>query len=250
MVSYESILQLWQGFTIKTEADLELRLESFKVLFAFNSNKIENENTTYSDTYEVFDKGRVSNYTGDVTTLIEIQNQKRAYERLMHAWATKEPLTESLVLEFHLILTEGTYDERRLEQGEKPGAYKLNHYVVGIDEVGAAPDTVSQEVSELLNEITTTSITPNNVLKAASYFHAKFENIHPFADGNGRCGRLLLNYFLLLHSFPPVNIFEEDRIEYYQALNVFNESQDITPMQSFIEYQTIRTWEKTLERSK
>lgn len=250
MTNYKNILDLWQGFNIKTEADLELRLESFKILFAFNSNKIENVNTTYDDTYEIFDKGRVSNYTGDVTTLVEIQNQRSAYERMIKAWADKEPLTERLVLEFHQILTEGTYDERRVKLGEKPGEYKHNHYVVGIDEVGAAPETVAQEIIELLEEITTTAIAPNNVLNAASYFHAKFENIHPFADGNGRCGRLLLNYFLISHDYPPVNIFDEDRVKYYEDLHAFHESQDIEPLRIFIEQETVKTWEKTLERSK
>ena len=112
MSKYEKIGKLWQGLHIKTEADLEANLDSFKVLFAYNSNKIENANTTYEDTYEIFDKGKVSNYTGDVRTLTEIQNQKTAYHRLVKGVIAKEPLTEELVLEFHRIITEGTYDSR------------------------------------------------------------------------------------------------------------------------------------------
>ena len=56
-----------------------------------------------------------------------------------------------------------------------------------------------------------------------AYFHAKFENIHPFADGNGRAGRTLMNYYFLLHGHPPVIIYEEDRKEYYKALEQFDE---------------------------
>lgn len=250
MANYQDILKLWQDFRIKTKVDLELRLENFKVLFAYNSNKIENENTTYEDTYEIFDKGKVSNFTGDITTLLEIQNQKNAYGRMVEAWAAKESLTEELVREFHRILTEGTYDERRIEQGERPGEYKHHHYVVGKDEVGAAPETVTQEIHELLDEISTTAIASSNVLNAAAYLHAKFENIHPFADGNGRCGRILLNYFLITRNYPPVNIFDEDRVSYYKALDAFDEGQDIALLRSFIEFESIKTWEKALERSR
>jgi Fic family protein len=93
MSEYQKIVKHWQGLQIKTEADLEAYMDSFKVLFAYNSNKIENANTTYKDTYEVFDKGKVSNYTGDVRTLTEIQNQKTAYQRLVKAVIANEPIT-------------------------------------------------------------------------------------------------------------------------------------------------------------
>jgi len=78
MTRYQQVVDLWQGFKIESEADLEAHLDSFKILFAYNSNKMENANTTYDDTYQVFERGKVSSYTGDVRTLIEIQNQKEA----------------------------------------------------------------------------------------------------------------------------------------------------------------------------
>jgi Fic family protein len=250
MARYQDILKLWRGLPIETEADLDTYMDSFKVLFAYNSNKIENVNTTYEDTYEIFDHGKVSGYTGDVRTLTEIQNQKVAYQRMVKAVIAKEPITEELVLEFHRIITEGTYDERRVERGERPGEYKHHHYVVGINETGAAPETVSDEINELLDDINTTGIEAKNVLVAGAFFHAKFEDIHPFADGNGRTGRILLNYFLITHNHPPVTIHDEDRTVYYTALEAFHSAQDIKPLAEFIEQQTVKTWVKTLERDK
>jgi hypothetical protein len=76
---------MWQGFKIRTEADLATHLDSFRILFAYNSNKIENDNTTYDDTYEVFTNDRVTGYTGDIRTITEIQNQKRAWLRTLRA---------------------------------------------------------------------------------------------------------------------------------------------------------------------
>jgi Fic family protein len=249
MSKYEDIVKLWQSFNIQTEAALEAHLDSFRILFAYNSNKIENINTTYEDTYQVFDRGRVSNYTGDIRTLIEIQNQKAAYQYLVNSVIAKEPITESLVLEFHKLLTEGTYDERRVERGEKPGAYKQHHYVVGVNETGAAPEMVAEEIGELIDEIADADIESKNVLAAAAYFHAKFENIHPFADGNGRTGRILMNYFLMRHNHPPVNVYEEDKADYYKALDAYDTGLDIEPLSGFIEQQIVKTWEKTLDRA-
>jgi len=248
MSEYQDIVKLWQSFNIQTVGDLEAYLDSFKVLFSYNSNKIENANTTFEDTYEVFERGQVSSYTGDVRTLTEIQNAKVAYQRLLRAFATRESMTEGLLLEFQRLITEGTYDERRVERGEKPGAYKQYHYVVGALETGAAPETVAEEVGWLLDELNGAEIKASDLLTAAAYFHAKFENIHPFADGNGRTGRMLMNYFLILNNHPPVTIFEQDRIVYYQALDAFHSSQDLKPLREFLEQQMIKTWEKTLKR--
>jgi len=247
---YQKVVKLWQDFNIQTEADLAVHLDSFRILFAYNSNKIENDNTTYEDTYEIFDKDKVSNYTGDTRTLIEIQNQKRAYLRTLKAFGSREPITEQLVRELQLVITDGTYDETRLEKGEKPGQYKKHHYVVGISETGAAPETVQEEIVELIEDVEGSTVSGNSILTAAAYFHAKFENIHPFSDGNGRTGRTLMNYYLLLGNHPPITIYDEDRKGYYAALESFHTSQDLKPLREFLESQTVKTWQKTLERTR
>ena len=77
----------------------------------------------------------------------------------------------------------GPYDESRTERGERPGEYKRHHYVVRINEVGAAPETVAEEIGELLDDIASTDVGAADVLTAAVCLHAKFENIHPFAEG-------------------------------------------------------------------
>lgn len=93
------------------------------------------------------------------------------------------------------------------------------------------------------------NIEDKNALIAAAYFHAKFENIHPFSDGNGRTGRLLMNYFLLMHNHPPIVIHEEDRKAYYKALESFDEDIEIKEMVSFLTAQVEKTWENYLDRN-
>lgn len=87
--------------------------------------------------------------------------------------------------------------------------YKHHDYVTGKDEVGALPEDMEMELSELFNEMQGISI--KDILVASAYFHAKFENIHPFADGNGRTGRLAMNYLLVTHNHPPIIIHAEDK---------------------------------------
>ena len=137
-----------------------------------------------------------------------------------------------------------TYDTRRWQIGERPGEYKRHDFVTGRNEIGAHPEDVKEEMDELLEELT--DIPNEKALTAAAYFHAKFENIHPFADGNGRCGRLAMNYFLLIHNHPPITIHEEDRKSYYSALESWDTVQDLSPLVTFLKEQTVKTWVKRI----
>lgn len=143
-------------------------------------------------------------------------------------------------------INRNTYDTRRWQLGERPGEYKRHDYVTGKEEIGASPEDVSEEMDELLSELT--DITNRDALTAAAYFHAKFENIHPFADGNGRVGRLAMNYFLIMHNHPPIIIHEEDRKDYYTSLEEWDTRQDLAPLRDFLKKQTERTWSKQIAR--
>ncbi len=125
-----------------------------------------------------------------------------------------------------------TYDAVIWHKGERTGTYKLGYYVTGKDEIGALPEDVHDEINELLEQLR--EVDNKNALTAAAYFHVKFENIHPFADGNGRTGRLAMNYFLVLHNHPPITIYEEDRNEYFSALEAWDKAQSLEPMQKFL----------------
>ena len=247
MSRYEDIVSLWKSQGVRSEADIDRSLDNFRILFAYNSGKIENEAITYSDTREVFENGRVLNYTGLPRTLFELSNQKMCYEYLKPMIAAKEPITLALVKETHAVLTGGTYDERRyVELGERPGEFKKHGYVTGIAEVGSVPEDVEGDLTELLGELV--DFDDSQMMKAAAYFHARFEYIHPFADGNGRVGRTLLNYFFMINDHPPLVIHDEDKAAYYDALAAYDSTEDLEPMMSFLTEQLERTWAKSLKR--
>ena len=247
MDAYEAAVTLWKQRTIENDAQLAEALNGHSIAFAYHSGKIENAQITYHDTREIFEHDGVTAYTGDLRTLFEIRNAKEANELFLSAFGEKRPLDETLVKEIHLRLTQNTYDTRRYRLGERPGTFKKHDYVTGKEEIGAAPEDVREELSELLSEIQ--EFPDDRALTAAAYFHAKFENIHPFADGNGRTGRLLMNYLLVTHSHPPIVIHEEDRRAYFDALEAWDRAQDLAPLTAFLKEQTAKTWKKQVERA-
>ena len=247
MTNYEKALALWRQKNIRTDAELAEALNGHSIAFAYHSGKIENERVTYNDTREIFEHDGVTAYTGDLRTLFELRNAKEANELFLTAFQSKRPLDETFIRELQLQLTHGTYDTRRWQLGERPGEYKHHDYVTGKGEVGAAPEDVAEEMAELLEELQ--DIGSEDILTAAAYFHAKFENIHPFADGNGRTGRMAMNYLLVLHDHPPIIIHEEDRKDYYAALEVWDSRQELAPLRSFLQIQTEKTWEKQITRA-
>ena len=247
MDGYKKAVALWQEKSITNDAELAEALNGHSIAFAYHSGRIENENITYHDTREIFEHDGVTSYTGDLRTLFEIRNAKEAYELFLTAFRDRRPLDEGLVKEFQQKLTQNTYDTRRYQLEERPGEYKLHDYVTGREEVGAPPEDVAEEMNELLSELT--GIPDGKALTAAAYFHAKFENIHPFADGNGRAGRLAMNYFLALHNHPPITIHEENRKNYYEALEAWDTCQDLEPLCAFLRRQTAKTWEKQTVRA-
>ena len=248
MTTYEKALAFWKSKNVQTDAELSEALNGHSIAFAYHSGKIENDRITYRDTREIFEHDGVTGYTGDLRTLFEIRNAKEAYELFLCAFRDKRPLDEVFIRDLQYQLTQSTYDTRRWQLGERPGEYKHHDYVTGQSEVGAAPEDVTAEMAELLEELQ--DIVPDNALTAAAYFHAKFENIHPFADGNGRVGRLAMNYFLVLHGHPPIVIHEEDRRAYYEALEAWDERHDLAPLQAFLRAQAEKTWEKQAARMK
>lgn len=257
---YEQAVRFWRREPVRSESDLDARLDNFRILFAYNSGRIENREISLHDTREIFENGKVLNYTGDPRALFEQQNQKMCYEFLKPKICAGEPLTVELILETHAILTAGSYDERRfLERGERPGSFKRHDYITGREEVGSPPERVEQDLRALLAELYDQpepdgqhSEAPKGgaerTLIRGAYFHAAFEFIHPFADGNGRVGRTLLNYYLMTNEHPPLILYDEDKAEYYAALEAYDRDEDLQPMILLLKSQTAKTWHKSAGR--
>lgn len=240
-MNYQNIIEEWKKLNIRTVKDLEDRLENFRILFAYHSGVIENPEITYHNTREIFENGKVVNFTGDTRTVFEMQNQKICFDFLKEHIIAKDPLTPELIRSIHKNLCTGCYDERRYQRGERPGEYKKHDYVVG-DNQGALPEEVAGEIEELCDELQEIPDKGDNILKAAAYLHCKFENTHPFADGNGRVGRTLMNYFLMIHDIPPIIVYNEHKDQYYRALGHYDKTGDISDFVDYMKGEMEATW--------
>jgi Fic family protein len=242
---HREVVELWQSYKIVSTADLDQYLASFRILFAFHSGRIENEDVTYHDTREIFENGKVINYTGNPRAVFEQQNQKLCYGFLKEKIVNKEPPGMELVKEVHRILSSGTYDEHRyIANEERPGEFRKHDYVTGVRKVGSAAEQVVDDLMSLIAEVN--AYGGKDVLKAAAYFHAMFEFIYPFADGNGRVGRTLMNYYLMTRNHPPLIVYGEDKQMYYECLQKYDEVEELDPLYEFLKYETEKTWKKTL----
>ena len=113
---YERICRDWISNEIRSAEDLDVLLHNYRILFAYNSNVIENPQTTIHDTREIFENGKVINYTGDLRTLFEIENQKICYDYLKDYIIRREPLSPELICSIHKKLMAKCYDESRYQR--------------------------------------------------------------------------------------------------------------------------------------
>lgn len=271
-ITYEAVVEKWKKRQVDSVNVLDAVLSDYRILFAYHSNKIEHAGVSLHETREIFENGKVINYTGDLRALFETEDQKVCYDFLKDKIIAREPVTPKLILETHEKLCHGCYDEARWSQGERPGTWKKHFYGVGMD-VGVSPEDVPEEINFIcgqLAELTerekagderseteepftrksgaeeaaagVTKLTDDQIVTAASYFHCNLESIHPFADGNGRVGRTLLNYILMVNGLPPTVLFDEDKKLYYEALAVFDHSDRLDGFAAFVKEQTVKTW--------
>ena len=245
-MSFDEIVKWWQDQNVRTSDDLEAVLDNFKIVFACNSNGIEGSTVDYHTTREVFEGNALSNFNGTARDIFETQNQKYAFEYFAKCFGNNVAISAEMIKKLHSIMMYGCYDEIRWKKGERPGQFKKGDYCIGIDSVGSYPDEVEGDIQELLNEMQENE-GADGILTKAAYLHVCFETIHPFADGNGRVGRTLMNYYLIQHNYPPVVIFNEDKEIYYLALEVYCKTGKLSGVIKFLQEQMVKTWDRKIE---
>ena len=186
-----------------------------QIEMTYNSNHIEGSRLTHDQTRYIYETKTIgiSEESINVDDIIETSNHFRCVDLAIESANYK--LTEALIKQFHFILKSGTSDSR------KPW-FKIGDYKMIDNEVGGGntcPVTeVKQRMIELLkNYNSKTNITINDIIE----FHYEFEKIHPFQDGNGRVGRLIMLKECLKHNIVPVIINEELKLFYYRGLKEY-----------------------------
>lgn len=189
-----------------------------QIELAFNSNHIEGSQLTHDQTryiYETNTIGFEDNPTIKVDDIIETTNHFTAFDFLLDS--IQDDLNETWIKEIHAILKRGTSDSRK--SWFQVGDYKLYPNEVGGRET-TLPEYVESDIQELLRNYHALSPTSfEDILD----FHVRFERIHPFQDGNGRVGRLILFKECLKHGHVPFIIGDDMKYFYYRGLAEWGE---------------------------
>lgn len=180
--------------------------------FTYNSNHMEGSRLTHEQTRHIFETNTIG-ITEDsirVDDIVETVNHFRCIDSIIdHA---TDKLTEGYIKELHLTLKTGTQDSQK--EWFKVGEYKLlPNEVGGMDT--CLPENVHKEMAALLKEY---NAKKTKILDDILDFHQRFEAIHPFQDGNGRVGRLIMFKECLANGIVPFIITEDLRRFYYRGL--------------------------------
>ena len=186
-----------------------------QVSLTYNSNRIEGSKLTEEQTRYVFETKTVG-FDADVLPvddIIETSNHFRAFDYLLDTIG--EDLNKEIIKTFHKILKEGTSDSHKAYFNV--GSWKKIPNEVG-DIKTSLPENVDSDISNLLEDYLAKSVVTFNDLIA---FHEHFERIHPFQDGNGRVGRLVLFRECLKQDIVPFVIDNDKKLFYYRGLREF-----------------------------
>ena len=187
-----------------------------QIELTYNSNHMEGSRLTHDQTRYIFETNTIGivNEIINVDDVIETANHFRCIDIIIDQ--AKAPLSEKLIKQLHLVLKNGTSDSRK--EWFSVGDYKkLPNEVGGIETT--APEEVPVKIRKLLAEYNSKR---NKTIDDIINFHVNFERIHPFQDGNGRIGRLIMFKECLKYNIVPFIIEDNLKLYYYRGLKEWN----------------------------
>ena len=188
-----------------------------QISFAYNTNHIEGNSLTEEQTRYIYETNTIL-FTGDtivkVDDILETSNHFKLVDYMLNVADKK--LTEKMIKAFHKILKDATSDSRF--QWNNIGEYKQRSNTIGSGIKTTPPNNVEKEMAKLIDWYNSLKqITIKEIIE----FHYRFESIHPFQDGNGRIGRIIIFKECLKNNIVPFIIHDEDKLFYYRGLKEY-----------------------------
>lgn len=191
--------------------------------FIYNSNAIEGNTLTLRETDIILQFG-ITVKGKSLKEHNEVKGQEYALDFLNEVLKKEEPLSIRLIREFHALILNYDKDNR--------GRFKQeNNTILGAKFQTTPFYQVEEKLQELIDNFNESD---KNLIEKVAKFHNDFEMVHPFNDGNGRTGRLLMNLELMKNGYPITIIKNEDRDDYYQALEIASIDKNYIPLTEFI----------------
>lgn len=200
----------------------------FSEIFTYNTNAIEGSALTQKEVVEIAEKGK---WPQDKSKE-DIAEAQGVMEAIQFIRETKEHISVPLMMKIHEIVFKNSkpFAGKTRTKGTEVGVFDSLGNIV---HQGAPADKVLDLLRELIVWYNKNKKKYPPILLAA-VVHNQFENIHPFQDGNGRVGRILLNNVLLKHGLPPININLTNRKRYYETLQEYEKNHNIRPTIEFL----------------
>ncbi len=192
-----------------------------QIIFAYNTNHIEGSKLTEDQTRYIYETNTLlaeKDSIIDLDDVLETANHFKLVDYILEI--ANKKLTEEIIKEFHKILKEGTSDSRK--EWFAVGDYKkLANEIGGLKTTD--PKNVERDMKRLLEWYENLKqVTINEIIE----FHAKFEKMHPFQDGNGRIGRIIAFKECLKNNIVPFIILDKDKLFYYRGLNQYQTNKE------------------------
>ncbi len=203
-----------------TAGEMERLHEEFTVEYTYNSNAMEGNTLTLRETDLV-----LRGLTIDKKPLrdhMEAVGHKEAFEFVRGLVRDNALLSERIIRQIHYLVLADKKEDR--------GVYRrVPVRIMGAQHEPGQPYLIAPKMEQLLRDYAEST---EHIITKLARFHIEFEGIHPFIDGNGRTGRLLVNLELMKAGFPPIDIKFADRIAYYNAFDEYYVQHDLSAMEN------------------
>jgi Fic family protein len=182
--------------------------EDFVTRSTYHSNAIEGSTLSYAETYAVIFNDNSLQVRAEPRELYEAINHKYAMDLVLKKVDEGEPLSEEMIKKIAVTINKNI--------NEIAGYRTTQVYIRGAEHLPPAPEAIAMMMAQWLDGYEQTNFA--SVYQKIAVTHGQLEKIHPFVDGNGRTGRLLINFELLKNDLPPAVIPKESRSEYFAML--------------------------------
>lgn len=192
-----------------TQGELERLTEEFVVEYTYNSNAIEGNTLTLRETDMVLRGLTIGQKP--LKEHMEAVGHKEAFDFVQDLVKNQAPLSESIIKQIHYLVLADKKDDR--------GVYRrIPVRIMGAKHEPVQPYLIEPKMEQLLETYRSST---EHIIPRLARFYIEFEGIHPFIDGNGRTGRLLVNLELMKAGYPPIDIKFADRLAYYDAFDEY-----------------------------
>lgn len=207
---------------------------------AYNSNKIEGSTLTSEQTASLFDTGNIYSDKESSYRAKDIEEMNGHFKMFNEVLKTLDkPLSPKMIKAFHFQLKTGVFED--YANGYPVGEYKNRANQVS-DLVTELPENIPERIENLIQKFNDCPLELSDIAR----FHAEYELIHPFQDGNGRTGRAIILKQCLDANIIPVIITNDDKIKYYHALHAAQTQHNYDKLISFFEDEQAKYFESAI----